>query len=107
MQTSSRPWLVVGLLLLVLGAVVWGFLRLLAPEPGTWRALGVVEAVGRDFVVIRHDAIPGLMEAHRMPLFAASPALLDRIRPGDRGRFTFRPSTNADIPILVGLEKRP
>lgn len=106
MQTSSRPWLVVGLLLLVLGAVVWGFLRLLAPEPGTWRSVGIVEAVAQDFVVIRHERIPGFMEAHSMALFAASRTHLDGVAPGQRARFVFKPSANADVHILIRVERR-
>lgn len=103
-QTSSAPWLVVGLLLLVLGAGVWGVLMLLAPEKGTWRAVGVVEAVGQDFVVIRHDAVAGVLEGRRTAFFVASNGLLEGVRPGDRVRFVAKSPPNERV--LVGLERR-
>lgn len=104
-QTAAGPWLVTALLLLVLGAGVWGFLTLLSPEKGTWRAVGIVEAVGQDFVVIRHETIPGLMGARSSVFFVASRGLLDGVGPGDRVRFLLKSPTNA--PVLVSLEKRP
>lgn len=103
-QTSSRRWLVLGLLLLVLGAGVWEILMFLAPEPGTWRAVGVVEEVGQTFVVIRHETIPGLMEGHSMDFFVESRTLLDGVRPGDRVRFLLKSTPNALL--VVRLEKR-
>jgi hypothetical protein len=104
-QTSSRPWLVLGLLLLVLGLGVWGFLVLLTPALGTWRAVGVVEEVGQSFVVIRHETIPGLMEGHSMDFFVESKTLLDGVKPGDRVRFLLKSTPNALL--VVSLEKRP
>lgn len=104
-ETSSRPWLVVTPLLLVLVAGVWGFLTFLTPAKGTWRAVGVVEEGGQSFVVIRHETIPGLMEGHSMDFFVESRALLDGIKPGDRVRFRLKSTPNALL--VVSLEKRP
>ena len=103
-ETSSRPWLVVALLILVLGAGVWGFLTFLAPAKGTWRAVGVVEEVGQSVVVIRHETIPGLMEGHSMDFFVESRRLLDGVKPGDRVRFQLKSTPGALL--VVSLEKR-
>lgn len=103
-QTSSRPWLIVGLLLLLLGGGVWGFLLLLAPEKGTWWSVGVVEAVGEEFVVIRHGTVPALPGAQSTAFFVASKTLLDGVKPGDRVRFVAKSPPNERI--LIGLEIR-
>ncbi|HLC40192.1 MAG TPA: copper-binding protein [Methylomirabilota bacterium] len=103
-QTSSRPWLVVAMLLLVLGLVTGGLLMALTPAKGTWRATGVVEEVGQTLVLIRHETIPGLMEGHSMDFFVESKNLLDGIRPGDRVRFTLKSTPNTLL--VVRLEKQ-
>lgn len=49
---------------------------------------------GETMILVRHDAVPGLMEEmSAMALFAESKELLDRaaLRRGDRVRFTVRP----------------
>ena len=67
-----------------------------------WRGTGVVLAVlpppsdlhaTHPVIVIRHEAIPGLMaEAMTMPFLVASTALFQGIRPGDHARSPSRKS---------------
>lgn len=73
-----------------------------APAPGasarsaarTYRVTGTVRAVnpGARIVTIRHDAIPGYMDAMTMPFEVRDQALLDDIRPGDEVEGTLRVS---------------
>ncbi len=75
-----------------LAALAWGA----GPVPARARAaryvgVGVVRGIeaGGRVLVIRHGAIPGLMDAMTMPFEVSSPALTKGLKPGDRIRFTF------------------
>jgi Cu/Ag efflux protein CusF len=76
-----------------------------------WRGTGVVLALlpppsdlhaTRPVIVIRHEAIPGLMaEAMTMPFLAASTALLQGLRPGDRIAFGLKEVPDALLVISI------
>jgi len=78
-----------------------------------WRGTGVVLAVLpppsdlhaiRPVIVIRHEAIPGLMaEAMTMPFLAASAALFQGLRPGDR--IAFRLKEVPDALLVISIER--
>lgn len=80
-----------------------------------WRGTGVVLAVlpppsdlhaTRPVIVIRHEAIPGLMaEAMTMPFLVASTALFEGIRPGDHIAFALKEVP--DALLVVSIERRP
>jgi len=80
-----------------------------------WRGTGVVLAVlpppsdlhaTRPVIVIRHEAIPGLMaEAMTMPFLAASAALFQGLRPGDR--IAFRLKEVPDALLVISIERLP
>ncbi len=55
------------------------------PEVTTYKLTGVVRKVDKDAgsVTIRHDAIPGFMEAMTMPFEVKDKVLLDDVRTGD------------------------
>jgi Cu/Ag efflux protein CusF len=85
-----------------------------APRPD-WRGTGVVLALlpapsdlhaTRPVIVIHHDPIPGLMEeAMAMPFIAASPALFDSLRAGDRIAFGLRETP--DALLVVAIDRLP
>jgi Cu/Ag efflux protein CusF len=80
-----------------------------------WRGTGVVLAVlpppsdlhaTRPVIVIRHEAIPGLMaEAMTMPFLVASTALFEGIRAGDHIAFALKEVP--DALLVVSIERRP
>ena len=80
-----------------------------------WRGTGVVLAVlpppsdlhaTRPVIVIRHEAIPGLMaEAMTMPFLVASAALFEGIRAGDHIAFALKEVP--DALLVVSIERRP
>jgi Cu/Ag efflux protein CusF len=80
-----------------------------------WRGTGVVLALlrppsdlhaTRPVIVIHHEAIPGLMtQAMSMPFLAASAALFEGLRPGDRIAFGLK-----DVPdalLVISIERLP
>jgi len=87
------PLLVV-LLLAGFAAGIWGSYRAVFPAKGLYRVTGTFETRwGETMILVKHDAVPGLMEEmSSMAFFAESKELLDRaaLRPGDRVRFTIR-----------------
>ena len=96
-MTAAPRW-VAPLLFVVLlagfAAGIWGSYRAVFPAKGLYRVTGVVESrAGDTMVLVRHDAVPGLMEEMpSMAFFVESKELLDQadLRPGDRVRFTIR-----------------
>lgn len=80
-----------------------------------WRGTGVVLAVlpppsdlhaTRPVIVIRHEAIPGLMaETMTMPFLAASTALFEGLRPGDRIAFGLKEVP--DALLVISIERLP
>ncbi len=81
-------------LLTAFAAGIWGSYRDVFPAKGLYRVTGVLEnRWGETMILVKHDAVPGLMpEMSSMAFFAESKELLDRadLRPGDRVRFTIR-----------------
>jgi Cu/Ag efflux protein CusF len=81
------------------------------PARPDWRGTGVVVAVlpppsdlhaTRPMIVLRHEAIPGLMaETMVMPFIAASVALLDGLRPGDPVAFGLKKTSDALLVISI------
>jgi Cu/Ag efflux protein CusF len=80
-----------------------------------WRGTGVVLSLlrppsdlhaTRPVIVIRHEAIPGLMESPMsMPFFVASAALFEGLRAGDRIAFGLK-----DVPdalLVISIERLP
>lgn len=80
-----------------------------------WRGTGVVLSLlrppsdlhaTRPVIVIRHEAIPGLMEQPMlMPFLVASAALFEGLRPGDRIAFGLK-----DVPdalLVISIERLP
>jgi protein SCO1 len=59
------------------------------PSPRTFAVQGVVQALAADgrSVVIRHEAIPGYMEAMTMPFETSEPAQLEKLKCGDEISF--------------------
>lgn len=78
---------------------------------GHYRGTGVVLALlpppsslhaERPVIVIEHDAIPGLMdEKMSMPFIAASTALFEGLRPGDRIAFELQETPGALLVIVI------
>ncbi|HEV8436709.1 MAG TPA: copper-binding protein [Methylomirabilota bacterium] len=95
---SRAPRWAVPLLFLVLlagfAAGIWGSFREAFPGKGLYRVTGVfANRWGETMILVKHEAIPGLMdEMSSMSFFAESRELLDRadLHPGDRIRFTIR-----------------
>ncbi len=95
---AQTPRWVAPLLFLVLLASfavgIWGSYRAVFPAKGLYRVTGVFESrAGDTTILVRHDAVPGLMEEMAfMAFFVESKELLDRadLKPGDRVRFTIR-----------------
>jgi copper binding protein CusF len=75
-------------------AGIWGSYRELFPAKGLYRVTGTFEnRWGETMILVKHDAVPGLMDGmNNMVFLAESKELLDRaaLRPGDRVRFTIR-----------------
>jgi len=91
------PWAVPVLFLILLAAFaagIWVSYREAFPAKGLYRVTGVFESRhGETMILVKHDAVPGLMqEMSSMAFFAESRELLDRaaLHPGDRIRFTVR-----------------
>jgi hypothetical protein len=82
------------LLLAGFAAGIWGSYREVFPAKGLYRVTGTFEnRWGETMILVKHDAVPGLMdEMNNMAFLAESKELLDRaaLRSGDRVRFTIR-----------------
>lgn len=103
-------WSVPALYLLLLGAFaagIWGSYRAVFPARDLHRVTGVFEArAGETMILVRHDAVPGLMEEMpSMLFFAESRELVDRaqLAQGDRIRFTVR--RTPDRLLVVEIQK--
>jgi hypothetical protein len=101
--------LLVGILLAVFAAGIWGSYRAAYPARGLYRVSGVFEArAGDALMIVRHEAVAGLMDEMQSMAFATeSPALLDaaRLAPGDRVRLTVR--QERDRLVVVDIQKLP
>lgn len=76
-----------------------GVVVALMPAPSSLHAT-------RPVIVIHHDPLLPLMpEQMDMPFLAASPALLAKVRVGDRVTFTLRDTP--DALLVVAVERRP
>ena len=88
-------------------AGIWGTYRQIFPARGLYRVTGVfVSRWGERMVLVKHDAVPGLMdEMNSMSFIAESKELLDRanLAPGDRVRFTIRQLP--DALVIVEIKK--
>jgi hypothetical protein len=109
----ARPgWLVpalVGFLLAGFAAGLWGSYRSAFPGRGLYRVSGVFQRRAGDLMIIKHDAVAGLMgEMSAMAVYAESEGLLDRARlePGDRVRLTVRQAA-PDTVVAVEIRKMP
>ena len=95
------------LLLITFGAGIWGTYRAVFPGKGLYRVTGVFESrAGETMILVRHDAVPGLMEEmSAMAFLVESGELLDRaaLKPGDRVRFTIR--QEPDRLLVVEIRK--
>ena len=93
------------LLLAAFGAGIWGTYRAVYPAKGLYRVSGVFAARwGERMVLMRHDAVPGLMdEMESMAFLVESKELLDRagLEPGDRVRFTIRQLHDALLVVEI------
>ena len=82
------------LLLVGFAAGIWGTYREAFPARGLYRVTGVFESRGGEtMMLVRHDAVPGLMPEMRSMVFVAeSKELLDTaaLHTGDRVRLTVR-----------------
>jgi hypothetical protein len=96
-----------GVLLAAFGAGIWGSYRATFPAPGLYRVSGVFESRAGDLlIVVRHEAVPGLMgEMSSMVFNVESRGLLERARleRGDRIRLTLRQAA-AEL-VVVDIEK--
>src|SRR5262249_50472497 len=108
--SRTRPWAVPLLFMLLLAgfaAGIWGSYRGVFPAKGLYRVTGIFESrAGDTLVVVRHDAVPGLMEEmNSMAFVAESKDLLDRsdLHPGQRVRLTVRQLP--DKLLIVGIQK--
>ena len=99
--------LVFVLLLVGFAAGIWGSYREIFPAKDLYRLTGIFETRwGETMILVRHDAVPGLMEGMSIMAFLAeSKELLDRaaLRPGDRVRFTIQKL--ADKLLIVEIQK--
>jgi hypothetical protein len=81
-------------LLVAFAAGIWGSYREVFPGRGLYRVTGIFEERwGETLILVRHEAIHGLMdEMNSMAFLAESKELLDRaaLRRGDHVRFTIR-----------------
>ena len=75
-------------------AGIWGTYREAFPAKGLYRVTGIFESRGGEtMILVRHDAVPGLMPEMRSMVFVAeSKELLDTaaLHAGDRVRLTVR-----------------
>jgi len=90
-------------------AGIWASYREAFPGRGLYRTTGVFETrLGQTMILVRHEAIPGLMEPmDNMALIVESADLLDRaaLRRGDRVRLTIRDTPEALL--VVEIQKLP
>jgi protein SCO1/2 len=66
-----------------------------APEHLTGVVVGVDKAKG--LVTVKHDAIPGKMDAMTMPFSPANPAVLSQLHPGDKISADFSVQANGAV----------
>ncbi|HYB42042.1 MAG TPA: copper-binding protein [Candidatus Methylomirabilis sp.] len=94
-------------LLAAFAAGIWGSYREIFPGRGLYRVTGVFEdRWGETAILVRHEAVPGLMEEMpSMAFFSESRELLDRadLHSGDRIRFTVRQLP--DKLVIVEIQK--
>jgi Cu/Ag efflux protein CusF len=103
-------WAVPGLFVVLLaafGAGIWGTYREAFPAKGLHRVTGVFEIrAGESLMLVRHEAVPGLMPEMRSMVFVVeSKELLDQaaLHPGDRVRLTVR--QKPDHLLVVEIRK--
>jgi len=96
-------------LLAAFAAGIWGSYRDVFPARGLYRVTGIFEERwGETLIMVRHEAIPGLMdEMSSMAFLAESKELLDRaaLRRSDHVRFTIRQLP--DRLLVVEIQKIP
>ena len=92
------------ILLAGFAAGIWGTYREAFPAKGLYRVTGVFESRGGEtMMLVRHEAVPGLMPEMRSMVFVAeSRDLLDTaaLHPGDRVRLTVRQKGPNDLVVL-------
>ena len=92
------------ILLAGFAAGIWGTYREAFPAKGLYRVTGVFESRGGEtMMLVKHEAVPGLMPEMRSMVFTAeSRELLDRaaLHPGDRVRLTVRQKAPDDLVVL-------
>ena len=73
-------------------------LSLTAAEPKTYEVRGVIRELRREKnqLIIRHDEIPGYMDAMVMPFTVRDPQLFKRVQPGDSVSFRLRVTDKED-----------
>jgi len=99
----------VAVLLAGFAAGLWGSYRSIFPGSGRYRVSGVFERRAGEFMIIKHDAVAGLMgEMSAMAVYAESEAMLDRARlePGDRVSLIVRQAA-PDTLVAVEIRKIP
>lgn len=96
-MAGAPRWAVPALFVVLLAAFaagIWGSYRDIFPARGLYRVTGIFEERwGERQILVRHEAVPGLMDEMRSMAFVAeSKELLDAadLRRGDRVRFTVR-----------------
>jgi hypothetical protein len=100
-------WAVPALFVILLAAFaagIWGTYREAFPAKGLYRVTGVFETrAGETMILVRHDAVPGLMPEMRSMVFVAEAKdLLDKaaLHTGDRVRLTVRQRAPDDLIVL-------
>jgi protein SCO1/2 len=68
-------------------------------QPAPERLTGVVVKVdkAKGLLTVKHDAIPGKMEAMTMPFSPANPAVLSKLHPGDKISADFSVQANGAV----------
>jgi len=110
--TRTPRWAVPALLVVLLTAFaagIWGSYRDIFPARGLHRVTGIFEERwGETLIMVRHEAIPGLMdEMTSMAFLVESKEMLDgaALRRGDHIRFTLRELP--DKLLVVEIRKLP
>jgi len=99
----------VGLSLAGFAAGLWGSYHSAFPARGLYRVSGVFQRRAGELMIIKHDAVAGLMgEMSAMAVYAESRGLLDQahLEPGDRVWLTVRQAA-PDTLVAVEIRKIP
>lgn len=76
-----------------------------APDSKTYKASGIVISIppGKRNLIVKHDKIPGFMDAMTMPFPVRDSAILDHIKPKDFIKFTIQ--VNKGKTMITEIQK--